>query len=154
MKQFEYTIWCNDVKMNHANEVVCEWLYDVGNQEGNLEFLNDEQFHDEMNYAYVLDQVKYADYCWPRRPDNFWDGELEECGITEDDLNDITYTEYDIEQDFQEYDDSDRQFYAGFYALKSRLFDHQVEPELSASFYHRFCEVDIEDFKEIEEDDE
>lgn len=150
MKKFEYKCWNGDINLNNKNDVVNDWVYSVANEQGNLDFLNDEDFHEEVNYAYVLDRAAFTS----SRPDNYWDEELKTCGISKKDVDGIAYTESDIEADFNECldDDSDRKFFAGFYALKLVLFDTEPDTDLVERFYHRFCEVDPDDFDEIDDE--
>lgn len=148
--KFEY-IGCssNDIYMNNRAELVDEWVAEVANECGNLDFLDDEEFQHHMCIAYLLDEYRFGDqYTCEYRPDGYFDSELKFCGITED-VIDLYLEDYeDYEDIFDEYD----VFGASYTALLNFLDDCTYE--ISEKFYNRFCKPNIEDFEEIEDDEE
>lgn len=144
MKNYEYTKTRNtDYYMNHQHDTVDEWLSDVADQQENLDFLDDEDFHKEMCFSYILDEYRYANYCWPPCPDDFWKYELDVCGITSKDVQKYIDNNDEIEGVFE----------AGYTALKN-LFSGEFETpsaELVEKFYRIFCEIDPDYIEEVEE---
>lgn len=137
-----------DFEMCHQHDVVDIWLYEVANQEGNLDFLDQDDFHAEMVLAYIEDNAAYYKYCCSPRSQEYWEQELKLCEISEDDISSIL-------ANLKKEDPYADSFDAAKIALENKFWsDSIIVSSLADKFYERFCRIDVEDIEEVEETNE